>query len=78
MVQRGRKTGYSIGIRKKKELLFTDLCTMYFKKCQETYKNIYTTEELAIFLKKPAAKDTTYRLTEYGLRLYRLLNVTEV
>jgi len=39
MVKRGRKTGYAIGIRKKKELLFTDLCTMYFKKYEATILN---------------------------------------
>lgn len=152
MVQRGRKTGYSLGIMKKKKLLFTELCTMYFKKCeangiseyttmgyknilkyfkisigstdilcdeinintfqdfklylknvrkikdisvnsyvrkltpmlsygmelgyierftysyikcQETYKNIYTTEELAILLAKPTVKNTTNRFAEY-------------
>lgn len=152
MVQKGRRVGYSLGIMKKKKLLFTDLCTMYFKKCeangiseyttkgyknmlkyfnefrenpdiccdeintntfqdfklylknvrkikdisvnsyvrkltpmlsygmelgyiekfgysyikcQETYKNIYTTEELKILLTKPTAKNTTNRFAEY-------------
>jgi len=34
MVQKGKKQGYSIGVTKKKKMLFTELCTMYFKRCE--------------------------------------------
>lgn len=42
MVQKGTKQGYSIGIIKKKNLLFTDLCSMYFKRCEANGISKYT------------------------------------
>lgn len=42
MVQKGRRTGYSIGMVKKKDLLFTDLCAMYFKRCEANGISEYT------------------------------------
>ena len=37
MVQKGRRQRYAIGIVRKEDLLFKDLCAMYFK----TYSIIY-------------------------------------
>ncbi|MBU3186688.1 phage integrase SAM-like domain-containing protein [Clostridium estertheticum] len=51
MVQKGRKTGYSLGIMKKKKLLFKDLCIMYFKKCEANGISEYTTRGYKNILK---------------------------
>ena len=49
MVQKRRKTGYSLGIMKKQGLFFKDLCTMYFKNCEANGISIYT--KIPIFLR---------------------------
>lgn len=51
MVQKGRKQQYSLGIMKKKKLLFTDLCAMYFKKCEANGISAYTTNGYKNILK---------------------------
>jgi integrase/recombinase XerD len=42
MVQKGKKQRYSLGLVNKERLLFTDLCAMYFKRCEANGISPYT------------------------------------